>query len=221
MNKEFQWTSELVSEYAALFLQETFKNISAIQQQDKFEKFTTPDQFIASHTPEVKRENDWEVLEFRFSILGVDNVLFTLGSDGKYSTGLNGDIYNLPERFFIVNKASIHSVRRLSDNVVFSLGDELIKWGKVTSFKIQSEKLMVALCNEGLPDYAHVFIEDWSKLPERTKGCNICGGELILIRGRYPHSDKREVCPTCNTERLEQINEISGNNYGAAKGNKD
>lgn len=46
------------------------------------------------------------------------------------------------------------------------------------------------------------------------KGCNVCGGELAYIRGRYPKEDKRKVCPTCTYERLEQINEISSKHYG-------
>jgi hypothetical protein len=49
---------------------------------------------------------------------------------------------------------------------------------------------------------------------ERIKGCGICGGELVMIRGKYPGYDNREVCPTCNTERLEQIQEISSPHYG-------
>ena len=46
--------------------------------------------------------------------------------------------------------------------------------------------------------------------------CGICGGQKVLIRGRYPSEEKRSVCPTCDHERLEQINEISSRNYGQA-----
>lgn len=49
---------------------------------------------------------------------------------------------------------------------------------------------------------------------EQEAGCGICGGKLVLIRGRYPKEERRLVCPTCNTERLEQINEISSKTYG-------
>lgn len=51
----------------------------------------------------------------------------------------------------------------------------------------------------------------------QAKMCGICGGKTVLIRGGYPGSDKREVCPTCTTERLEQIHEISNSNYGIAQ----
>ncbi len=47
-------------------------------------------------------------------------------------------------------------------------------------------------------------------------GCNICGGRLVEIRGRYPKDPKRKVCPTCLQERLEQINDISSSGYGVA-----
>lgn len=53
----------------------------------------------------------------------------------------------------------------------------------------------------------------------KLDGCGICGGELVLIRGRYPGSDKRKVCPTCLMERLEQIQDISSPNYGQAYSN--
>lgn len=48
------------------------------------------------------------------------------------------------------------------------------------------------------------------------QGCRVCGGTMVFIRGKYPGADKREVCPTCAWERLEQINEISQPNYGMA-----
>ncbi|MGW8177583.1 MAG: hypothetical protein ACWGQW_02140 [bacterium] len=38
-----------------------------------------------------------------------------------------------------------------------------------------------------------------------NKSCNICGGILVKIRGRYPHTDRREICPTCVIEQLEDM----------------
>jgi hypothetical protein len=51
---------------------------------------------------------------------------------------------------------------------------------------------------------------DWEK------SCGVCGGKMALIRGRYPHTDKRVVCPTCLCERMEQIREVADDNYGKA-----
>ena len=51
--------------------------------------------------------------------------------------------------------------------------------------------------------------------------CNVCGSDLVYIRGKYPNTDKRPTCPTCTTERLEQISEISNKDYGKAYQNKN
>lgn len=47
-------------------------------------------------------------------------------------------------------------------------------------------------------------------------GCGICGGKQVLVRGRYPNTLGREACPTCLTERLDQIRGISSSHYGQA-----
>lgn len=49
---------------------------------------------------------------------------------------------------------------------------------------------------------------------DKPNRCGVCGDNMAVIRGRYPNTDKRKICPTCVTERLEQINEISNNDYG-------
>jgi len=47
--------------------------------------------------------------------------------------------------------------------------------------------------------------------------CGICGGNMVNIRGRYPHwEDGREVCPTCLAERMDQIREVADPDYGKA-----
>ena len=44
--------------------------------------------------------------------------------------------------------------------------------------------------------------------------CVICGGQTALIRGRVPKSDKRRVCPTCLKEKMENIQDLTSDNYG-------
>ena len=51
---------------------------------------------------------------------------------------------------------------------------------------------------------------------KKITGCNICGGKLVFIRGKYPNEEQREICPTCAYERLEQIRIISDADYGKA-----
>ena len=46
--------------------------------------------------------------------------------------------------------------------------------------------------------------------------CQTCGAKTTMIRGKYPHEDKREVCPTCLAERMDQIKDISDKDYGKA-----
>jgi len=48
-----------------------------------------------------------------------------------------------------------------------------------------------------------------NKLDKLLDLCNVCGGSLISIRGKYPQRFKeasnRVVCPTCIVEQLEDI----------------
>lgn len=44
--------------------------------------------------------------------------------------------------------------------------------------------------------------------------CGVCGGFLVKIRGKYPHTDMRVVCPTCLAEKMDLIKEYSDANYG-------
>lgn len=45
---------------------------------------------------------------------------------------------------------------------------------------------------------------------EAYRGCPVCGGSEVSIRGRYPGAANRLVCPTCMADRLEQIAELAG-----------
>lgn len=38
-------------------------------------------------------------------------------------------------------------------------------------------------------------------------GCEVCGGELVMIRGKHPHTPDRKVCPTCATEIIEGLHD--------------
>lgn len=45
-------------------------------------------------------------------------------------------------------------------------------------------------------------------------GCNICGGITVVIRGKYPGSAKRIVCPTCLQETIDKIRNMTHPDYG-------
>lgn len=55
---------------------------------------------------------------------------------------------------------------------------------------------------------------------ESTTRCSVCGGAMVFIRGKYPKSPKRQICPTCACERLDRINDIIQQNYGMAYAEK-
>jgi ssDNA-binding Zn-finger/Zn-ribbon topoisomerase 1 len=56
-------------------------------------------------------------------------------------------------------------------------------------------------------------INDLKLIDKPFTGCPVCGGTLVSIRGRHPKGPKREVCPTCLADTLDDIHEISSKNY--------
>lgn len=38
-----------------------------------------------------------------------------------------------------------------------------------------------------------------------SKVCRVCGGKRAMIRGRFPHTPQRNVCPTCMIELIEGL----------------
>src|SRR3990167_159238 len=54
----------------------------------------------------------------------------------------------------------------------------------------------------------------WYDLPEYkdfNSACSVCGGKPVTIRGKYPKTPKRKICPTCTREVLEGIYESCNN----------
>ena len=74
--------------------------------------------------------------------------------------------------------------------------------------------------NENIKEPENSALQQADVMPslfvKELTGCGVCGSELVYIRGKYPNTDKRKICPTCAYERLEQINEISNKDYGKA-----
>ena len=77
----------------------------------------------------------------------------------------------------------------------------------------------------GFCDMAEEYEED-GPLPEPIVGVSLlwpkravriaydkakctCGGRMVFIRGKYPNSPKRLVCPTCTMEQLEDLKETT------------
>lgn len=87
---------------------------------------------------------EWEILEFIIDFLGSKDVHFTIGRDGIYRTGLNGQTFEYVIGRLLAEKAKIHSVKRLSGvhKSTFTIGD-VDQFGKITSFYIVGNDMMV------------------------------------------------------------------------------
>jgi len=72
-----------------------------------------------------KKVKDFEVIEYRAKYMGSNDVAFTLSKFGTYETGLNGKVYQETEERIIAGLGEIKTIRRISDNEVFSIGDEI------------------------------------------------------------------------------------------------
>lgn len=158
---------------------------------------------------------DWEILSYRnpncfTDIKGAD----IIGANGK-------DIHTY---IASTRQYPIHSVKRLSDGVVFTKMERDGNGFLITGFKVIGSEMEVELdygsqkkrLSNLTPPILPQIDEDAFK-----NRCNVCGDDLVYIRGKYPHTDKRQTCPTCTTERLEQINEISNKDYGKAYQSKN
>lgn len=51
-------------------------------------------------------------------------------------------------------------------------------------------------------------VEDIKERLQKVNRCGVCGASKVEIRGRHPGDDRREVCPTCLAERMDDIREI-------------
>ena len=210
MNRDNFWNDEKVLDFAKQLLKERLEwavlhdaAAAPVPMQIQLDKYK------ASHS--IGNE-EWEIVEFKKG----DQILKL--KNGKYRNDLNSiGIENC-----LSMGLPIHSVLRKKDSVLFTVGDKFFNNAAgyytehaIDRFEINGKVMKVMYAKR---EQSYYEINDIQPLPQRTKLsiCSICGGELILIRGRYPNSDKREVCPTCNTERLEQINEISSKTYGVA-----
>lgn len=113
----------------------------------------------------------------------------------------------------------IFSVKRLMDGVEFTIGDETEVSGRIYGFEKRDFGFCAVCGSDGMKCAVPLLLINKKKekqplMPNDIKGCSVCGSELILIRGKYPDTEKRKVCPTCAYERLEQISEISNKDYG-------
>lgn len=138
---EFKWTDELVREFF----------------NDKGKYLSNPDiigiaiqNFKQSHS--VKEEKkEWQIVSFK----GGKNDIIMQVKDIP-------DEYSINQYLSATSTWRIHSVRRLLDNEVFSIGDKDENFGKIVSFRIQAYKWILAECSNGI-EINNVFLADLKK----------------------------------------------------------
>jgi len=52
---------------------------------------------------------------------------------------------------------------------------------------------------------------------EKRISCPCCRSKMVSIRGRFPHTPDRELCPTCLIEKIEDTMNNAFNQLGNAK----
>lgn len=110
---------------------------------------------------------DWEVVSFKLNTkygLEIVERIYQLAGNKKYNWG-TGTSHEALDFDYCINSLKIHSVRRLSDNSIWTVGDALNDYGTITEFKIQSDKWMVAHTDSK----NGVLIEDFKKSPIQEK----------------------------------------------------
>lgn len=92
-----------------------------------------------------------------------------------------------------IKKLLLHGVRETEDETFKKVGS----W-----YKLPLRKGMSSTTVKGLGKF-------------RGGGCEVCGGKLVMVRGKYPGTDKRKTCPTCALEIIEQILDNCNNRQAA------
>jgi len=130
-NNTFVWTPELENQFAEFAWNRLgIYNISAsciLSMIDEFKK-----------SKEVKKEKDYEIISFTWTQHNPRNLMWILQENGSYRNNYGAEFsYNSmtfgnDNSFCVENgKMKIHSVRRISDNEVFTIGDKILTYSNV------------------------------------------------------------------------------------------
>jgi hypothetical protein len=133
---KFNWTDELVKDF-----------VRTIFNRDPHNYL--PYEIEAFKKSKQSKPKDYEILSFKSVYSGVDNVILTKHGSEFHPNILPTESYSL-EYLLKQPTAKIHSVRRLSDGEVFTVGDK-ITWGipedlfvtKINGFKIVNGRLEI------------------------------------------------------------------------------
>jgi len=142
-DNNFQWTDELVKEYCAHLI--VGKSCGVTNADEHLNSFKH------SKLQSQDKQVGWEIMAFTTPFLGNNGVLFSKNEDGYFGP----KNMNVTQDFLLKQKdAKIHSVKRLSDGEVFTVGDKIKDDGGIISIeKFEIEHAFVNLLkicfNEG------------------------------------------------------------------------
>ncbi len=132
-DKTFVWNDDLIREYGEWY-KKTQGNPKELWGKDLFETFK---QVKINCQKEVKK--DYEIRSF---LNTSQNILFKKTDSGIFESiptnyGYTEDV------FLALSHMAIQSVKRLSDNATFWVGEIEGKWGKILKFKIENGGMLV------------------------------------------------------------------------------
>ncbi len=137
----FVWTDELVGEYGEWYRKEQGSGWKYLgwDRIEAFKDYKGIKQPVPPTPSEYKgvESRDWQIVSFRRGF----NENLTL-KNGKYRS----DVSSISDMDFLLKNCSIVSVKRLSDGVVFSIGDEVCRFSTkqitetINKFVIEGEK---------------------------------------------------------------------------------
>lgn len=145
------WDDNTVGDYAALFLKETLENALAYQEGKVMNPFTTSTQFKQKRQNNIGNNKDWEIVAYKvkgsiFEKRTKDKISRWFTNDDFYWSRKYGAGHITNETMEMTTDLEIYSVRRLSDNEVFSLGDKINENGYIETihdFKIIGDTIEV------------------------------------------------------------------------------
>ena len=139
-------------------------------------------------------EKDYEILSFIKNSFSAKGYIKTRNADGKFIWELTNTL-DIEERLLDSDKFDIHSVKRLSDGKVFTIGDEIKTcvsdtYASIYGFKIVNNSLQI--------NHTHAYLLD-KQYPKTPSGCH-----LYLIskkkKSLFTTEDGVEVIPKENGE---------------------
>lgn len=126
-SNEFKWTDELVKEFVScnsdgrFMTVDFFKKAKAISNKMKQE-------FMQELMNNIEPEKNWQIRAYYCDWAGKKDVVFIRIMQDSYTlftTEIDGRIYSYTQECLLGEGAKIHSVRRLSDGEVFTIGDKV------------------------------------------------------------------------------------------------